>query len=86
MKTIHTATEARRSFFELLDRAVRGETVLIDRKGVPLQLIARRKKTREKPLDYRRYLHSAVDQADQWGWQWDPEKGLESISVKKKNP
>lgn len=83
MKTIHTATEARRSFFELLDRAVRGETVLIERKGVPLQLIPRRKKTRKSSLDYRRYLHSAVDQADQWGWQWDPDKGLEFASGKK---
>ncbi len=83
MKTILTATEARRGFFDILDRALRGETVLIERKGVPVQLVPRRRKKRQKLLDYRSYFRSSVDQAEQWGWRWDPDNGLELLDSKK---
>ena len=76
-----TSTEARRNFFKLLDRAARGESVVIERGGVPLKIVrATGPKFSKKGLchpDYSTSLRSAVDQADQWGWEWGPSGNLE---------
>lgn len=76
-----TATKARQNFFKLLDWAVRGEKVIIEREGVPLELhrVSKRKGTKQRSSSaksYQKLIRTAVDQADQWGWNWDPDQGL----------
>lgn len=77
-----SATEARKYFFKLLDSAVEGETVMIERKGTLLKLVPSRLKKTKRVSSCSPYIHSDVSQADKWGWRWHPSKGL--ISKKKR--
>lgn len=75
-----SATEARINFFKLLDSALKGEVVIIDRNGIPLQLVRRtylkRLGAKKKKVHYASHIHRGVDDADQWSWDWDSAKGL----------
>jgi hypothetical protein len=79
MKKI-TASEARRQWFRLLDEAVQGEVIVVQRKGRRLVLrredIGKVKAASSGPA-YRRLLRvPRVDQADRWSWEWKPEGRL----------
>jgi antitoxin (DNA-binding transcriptional repressor) of toxin-antitoxin stability system len=71
----YTVSQVRERFAEALDRADRGEPVVIERKGVRYSLKrevlpvrpARRRKSRIVILD------PAVE-AGQWTWDWEPGK------------
>jgi hypothetical protein len=71
MKRI-TASEARRNWFQLLDRVLDGEVVAIVRKGE--RIVIRKEpgpeRQREAP-DYRGIIQ-VIDaaEADRWSWDW----------------
>lgn len=71
-----TATQARQNFFKLLDCAARGEKIVIERKGVSLELVRQptRKGKRKsgKIPDYSNCIFSDVSNADKWTWEWEP--------------
>lgn len=73
-----SATEARKGFFKLLDRAVRGEAVFIERGGTLLRLVVggKNKKTKGQIPDYKAHISGSVDRADRWSWDWEPRDGL----------
>ncbi len=71
-----TASEARKNWFRLLDDVAGGEVVTIRRnnKRIVLSLEKRR-----KPVlpNYRGLIAGKdLDNADKWGWDWTPGKGL----------
>jgi hypothetical protein len=75
-----TASEARRQWFRLLDEAVQGEVIVVERKGRRLVLrredVGKVKATLPSPR-YRRLLQvPRADQADRWSWEWKAEGGL----------
>jgi hypothetical protein len=73
MKNV-TASEARKRWFRLLDEALRGEVIAVQRKGRRIVL------RREEPTgpgngkgarQYKRLLRVPdADEADQWSWKW----------------
>jgi hypothetical protein len=67
-----TASEARRNWFQLLDRVAAGETIVIERKGRRLLLC------RDEIPDYSAIIRAVADvsRADDWSWDWDHEGGL----------
>ena len=75
--TVHvksvTATEARKNWFRLLDEVAEGEVVLIEREGARLLLKrAEQGEPSAKIPDYRGLICVPdLDEADQWGWEWD---------------
>lgn len=75
-----TASEARRSWFRLLDEVIDGEVIAITRRGT--RIVIRRDDptmaVRETLPDYGAILHVRdVDDADSWGWDWPgPEQDL----------
>jgi antitoxin (DNA-binding transcriptional repressor) of toxin-antitoxin stability system len=75
--TVHvkrvTATEARKNWFRLLDEVVEGEVVLIERDGARLVLkLVDQGEAAERVPDYRALIRiKDVDEADEWGWEWD---------------
>jgi hypothetical protein len=73
MKTV-TASEARRSWFRLLDEAAQGEVIVVRRKGRRLLLRREDPATTaapEKTPPYRRLLRARdADHADRWSWEW----------------
>lgn len=81
MKSVK-ASEARTHWFRLLDEALRGEVIAVERKGQRVVL------RREEPTDsraagtdreYKKLLKvPRADEADQWSWEWRPERGLVS--------
>lgn len=74
MKRI-TASEARRRWFEILDRVAAGESVVIDRKG--RRIVIRREETPASEVpDYGEIIRplGSVDDADRWSWEWDEEE------------
>ena len=82
MKNV-TASEARKHWFRLLDEALDGEVIAVQRKGHRLVLrreelagAANAKGTRQ----YKRLLHvPGADKADRWSWEWrGPARGLVS--------
>ncbi len=78
----YSATEARKNFFSLLDDALDGNKVYIEREGQVLELTPKKKKV--KKLSYKKFFLSSptVDDADTWGWGWTPDKGLTPITLK----
>jgi antitoxin (DNA-binding transcriptional repressor) of toxin-antitoxin stability system len=68
-----TATEARKNWFRLLDEVVDGEVVLIEREGARLVLkLVDQGEAAERIPDYQGLIRvKDVDEADQWGWEWD---------------
>jgi len=77
MYTVHmkrmTATDARKNWFRLLDEVIEGEVVLIERGGSRLLLkLVDKGEPAERIPDYRALIQvKDVDEADQWGWEWD---------------
>ena len=75
------ASDARKHWFRLLDEALNGEVIIVQRKG--RRLILRReesnknRKTLESP-QYKNLLRVPnADHADRWTWEWgDSRKGL----------
>lgn len=75
MYTVHmkrvTATEARKNWFRLLDEVAEGEVVLIEREGARLVLKLAEREEAKIP-DYEALISGpAIDELDQWGWEWD---------------
>lgn len=78
MKRI-TASEARRRWFEVLDRVAAGEVMMIERNG--RRIVLRREEAPEHagPLpDYAALIRPVADvnRADDWGWEWTEEGEL----------
>ena len=75
-----TASEARRHWFRLLDEAVQGEVIVLQRNGH--RLVLRREDIRKvsaasKRPAYRRLLRVPhAEQADRWTWEWKGEGRL----------
>lgn len=72
MKRI-TASEARRNWFQLLDRISAGEVVMIERNG--RRIVLRREEESENGAslpDYTTLIRpiAEVDRADGWSWEW----------------
>jgi hypothetical protein len=83
MYTVHvksmTATEARRNWFRVLDEAVEGEVIVVERKG--RRIIVRRDDSvadgagSSRP-DYRNLISVPdLEHADTWGWEWNGDNG-----------
>ena len=74
------ASEARKQWFRLLDDALRGEVIAVERKGqrVVLQRQENSRSTRAKDsINYRKLLKvPRADDADRWSWDWQPDHGL----------
>lgn len=75
-----TASEARKHWFQLLDEALRGEVIAVERKGQ--RIVLRREDpsvsgpTSNAP-SYKKLLKvPQVAKADRWSWDWRPERGL----------
>ncbi|MGZ9260923.1 MAG: hypothetical protein ACXW6V_15720 [Candidatus Binatia bacterium] len=74
------ASEARKHWFQLLDDALRGEVIAVERKGQ--QVVLRREDPAQptrnsNELSYKKLLKvPRADEADQWSWDWRPERGL----------
>jgi antitoxin (DNA-binding transcriptional repressor) of toxin-antitoxin stability system len=89
MYTVHmkrmTATDARKNWFRVLDEVVEGEVVLIEREGarVILKLVDQGEPAPKIP-DYSALISvKDVDEADQWGWEWDgSSEGLQPRRIK----
>jgi hypothetical protein len=69
-----TASEARKNWFRLLDEALDGEVIAVQRKGHRLVLrredVAKSRNTKAS-RQYKRLLHVPDgDKADQWSWDW----------------
>jgi antitoxin (DNA-binding transcriptional repressor) of toxin-antitoxin stability system len=75
-----TASEARRHWFRLLDEAVQGEVIVVQRHGHRLVLrredIGKVSAASKRPA-YRRLLRVPhAEQADRWAWDWKGEGRL----------
>lgn len=69
-----TASEARKNWFRLLDEALDGEVIAVQRKGHRLVLrredVAKSRNTKAS-RQYKRLLHVPDgEKADQWSWDW----------------
>lgn len=80
MKNVN-ASEARKHWFQLLDEALDGEVIVVQRKG--RRLVLRREDSNEKKdrSEGRRYKNVLrvpdADRADRWSWDWQgPESAL----------
>jgi hypothetical protein len=75
------ASEARKQWFRILDDALRGEIIAVERKGqrVVLQREEPSRSARTKDaLSYKKLLKvRRPDEADRWTWDWRPDRGLE---------
>jgi hypothetical protein len=73
-----SASEARRNWFKLLDEAVKGEVIAIQRDDK--KLILKLQKGKAKTPDYTKLIDFPdVDTADLWSWDW---KGPGKLSAK----
>ena len=78
MKRI-TASEARRNWFQVLDRVAAGEVMMIERNG--RRIVLRREEEPARPgtlPDYSALIRPVadVDRADDWSWEWTEEGEL----------
>jgi hypothetical protein len=68
------ASEARKRWFQLLDDALRGEVIAIERNGQ--RIVLRREETAQTKSakaseQYKKILKvPRADEADQWSWEW----------------
>ena len=70
-----TASEARKNWFRLLDEAAQGEVIAIRRDSK--KLILKLEEEEASIPKYGRLLRVPdTDQADTWGWEWNPSEGL----------
>jgi antitoxin (DNA-binding transcriptional repressor) of toxin-antitoxin stability system len=70
----YTAATARQQFSHLLDAVERGESVLIERRGVRFRLHTERQATPKRTP--RTPVIEIVDPAvvaGEWKWEWEPE-------------
>jgi len=73
MKNVN-ASEARKNWFRLLDEALRGEVIVVERKG--RRLVLRREELNDKQIGtdtgrYKKLLRvPKADEADRWSWEW----------------
>lgn len=72
MKNV-TPSQARKNWFRLLDEAVAGEEIVIERNGH--RLVLRKEEAPQTTVPSYRGLIDASrgDEADTWGWEWTPE-------------
>jgi len=80
MKSVN-ASEARKNWFRLLDEALRGEVIVVQRKG--RRLVLRREELNDKKIgvktrQYKKLLRvPKAGEADRWSWEWKgPAGGL----------
>ena len=84
MKNV-TASEARKNWFRLLDEALDGEVIAVQRKG--RRLVLRREELADNrnakgTLQYKRLLRvPSAEKADRWSWEW---RGPESTLVSRR--
>lgn len=82
-----SASEARKQWFRLLDEALQGEVIVVQRKG--RRVVLRRegdKDTRGSPPAgaYRRLLRvPRAAEADRWSWEW---RGVGRVLVPRRAP
>jgi hypothetical protein len=79
-----TASQARREWFRILDEVVAGEVVIVDRKGLSIQIRRLDPASDAHAVpDYSGILavHERPEDADRWGWEWteDGEDGLRPV-------
>jgi len=76
------ASEARKHWFRLLDDALRGEVIAVERKGQRVVLRREELSDTKKSKDsgqYKKLLRvPRAEEIDQWSWEWRPERGLVS--------
>lgn len=72
MKNV-TPSQARKNWFRLLDEAVAGEEIVIERNGH--RLVLRKEDVPQAAVPSYGELIQAHrgDEADTWGWEWTPE-------------
>ncbi len=68
----YTTAQARRRFAELLNAAERGQSILIERRGVRFVLQSQRARSRRPvpPKSIIAHLDPAIA-SGQWTWTWD---------------
>lgn len=82
----YTAAEARQQLSHLLDAAERGESVVIERRGVRFRIRAERQsglKAMPRHAQVIEFVDPAVA-AGRWSWNWGP-KGLRFVSAKREH-
>ncbi len=81
----HTASEARRKLFHLLDSVEQGDTVILERKGVQfrLSLVQEPRLTEPQPSPIRVLDRSILD--GDWSWEADANGEL-SFAPRKEKP
>ena len=75
-----TASEARRTWFRLLDEVAAGETVVVERNG--RRILIQRESTNVKKIsepNYESVISGPIDEADTWGWEWVKAGSLRSV-------
>ena len=80
----YTAAKARQQFSLLLDTAERGESVIIERRGIRFRIRAEQQPAPKATLR-RAPVIEFVDPAvaaGHWSWDWEPE-GLRFVSAKR---
>ncbi len=75
------ASDARKHWFRLLDEALNGEVIIVQRKGRRLVLRREDSAKNRNGADAPRYKKLLrvpnADQADRWSWEWrGPKKAL----------
>jgi len=72
MSRRYTVAAARSRIADLLDEVERGETVVIERRGLRFEIVARgeRKRPRRRAVMIE-YIDPAILGAD-WTWEWKP--------------
>ena len=72
-----TATEARKNWFALLDEALSGEVIAIQRDNK--KLILKLQSTKRATKSYNELIDFPdADEADTWSWEWKGPGKLES--------
>jgi len=79
-----TASEARKNWFHILDEAVRGEIIAIQRQGK--KLILKLEKREQSAPSYKGLIDfTDADDADTWGWDWKGPGKLVSRKPRKRS-
>jgi hypothetical protein len=70
-----SASEARKLWFRLLDEALDGEVIVVERKGRRVILRAEdaeREKEAGQPPDYSKLIVAPDRELVNWHWEWSP--------------
>jgi hypothetical protein len=70
-----SASEARKLWFRLLDEALDGEVIVVERRGRRVILKAEDaepEKDERQPPDYSKFLQAPDDLPENWHWEWSP--------------